>query len=150
MGFPVPKLVSELDYKIKTLEWSRYELKDGDIVKVINIPVKIFLTDQKSYEDLPVYGIFWHHIISVITPQEKRGKPSKEIPLKKLEKLPHKDVEWKILEEPFSEFELIGEPIIIKAKTVVTRIQVVEGVFDKWGNKMLKVTHDVISHPEKG
>jgi hypothetical protein len=47
---PAPRIVKELDFKIIKEDWFVYKLKDGSILKVKPVLVRVFETDQVDPE----------------------------------------------------------------------------------------------------
>ncbi|MHA1401856.1 MAG: hypothetical protein ACTSQE_16015 [Candidatus Heimdallarchaeaceae archaeon] len=93
-----------MDFTIQSLSFCRYEVEDGTILRILNVPIKIFRLAEYDQQGFPEYIIQNQNIVSALVPQELRGEPSKE-PFN-----PNKErmnlVDFVMLKEPINTFEL--------------------------------------------
>jgi hypothetical protein len=66
----VPKVVRELEFKVLKEDWFIYKLKDGSILKIKPILIKVFETDQINPEKgEKVYGFEGTNVVVIKSPE---------------------------------------------------------------------------------
>lgn len=120
MGIKDIKIEEEVDFEIQNLSLSKYELEDGTILRICEIPNKIFRAQNPDDSTKPSYIIAWQTNISAIVKPNLKGVPSKEKFDPKTDKL--MEIEFIPLKEPINYFWL-GDGTIIKSRIIVNSIK---------------------------
>jgi len=142
----VPHPVKELEFKVLRENWFMYKLKDGTILRIKHVPIKIFETDQINPETgKKILAFEGRNIALVKSPENLKGKPTLPLmpPVEAL-KLDKEIVEIEeTIHEPWNVYELEnGEKI--KLKIVVKNIYRIKGKYDEEGNPYYVVQFEVI------
>ncbi len=111
------KFEVEVVYDFLEFKWSIYELKDGTILRLVNIPNKIFRAVDRGPQGEPRYFLFGQNTVTAMC--EKKGEPNKS-PFDPTRK-DLTQIGFEEMEEPWNEF-LLSDGTIIKQKTILTRV----------------------------
>jgi hypothetical protein len=131
-----PKVVRELEFKVLKEEWFIYRLKDGSILKIKPVLIKVFETDQVNPQTgEKVYVFEGTNIVTVRSPENLKGMPTLPLPSPpealKLDK-EAVDIE-ETVQEQWNLYEL-EDGKRIKQKIVIVNIYKIKGKYDKYGN----------------
>lgn len=145
---PAPRLVKELDFKVIKEQWLTIKLKDGSIVKLKPVLLKVFETDAKDpMTGESVYMYEGHNVVSVRSPENLRGNPSEHMPSPtealKMPKETRKEIDFEVIDPSWNSYELENGKII-KTKAVVTNVYKIAGVFDRYGNPYYVVRSQMV------
>ncbi|UJG41512.1 MAG: hypothetical protein K9W45_03375 [Candidatus Heimdallarchaeum aukensis] len=113
------RIEEDLDFEIQQLNFSRYEVEDGTILRILNIPTKIFRLADYDKQGFPEYLVQHKNIVSALVPQELRGEASHEIFNLKKDRVDI--IEFIPLEEPFNEFKL-GDGTLLRIRLIVNQV----------------------------
>jgi hypothetical protein len=132
-----PRPVKELEFKVVKEDWFVYQLKDGSILKIKPILLRVFETDGTD----PITGkkillLEGQNVVVVRSPEGLKGAPTLPLPpppeALKLDK-EEVEIEKVIYEPPWNIYELEnGEKI--KQKVVVISVYKIKGKYDAQGN----------------
>jgi hypothetical protein len=131
-----PRLIKELEFKIVKEDWFIYRLKDGSILKVKPVLIKVFETDQVDPAGKKIYATLGQNIVTVTSPENLKGTPTLPLPppneALKLDK-EEVEVEHAIYDPRWNIYELEnGEKL--KVKIVITHVYKIKGKYDEFGN----------------
>jgi hypothetical protein len=139
--------VRELNFKTIKEDWLVYKLKDGSIIKIKPVLVKIFEINQID----PITGknmlyFITQNILDVKSPDDLKGPPDPLLPsLEEMKKLDKKEVEIEevIGEEGWNLYEL-EDGRVVKTKTIVIHIYRINGRYDWLGNPWYYVQTQIV------
>jgi len=75
-----PRFVKELEFKVIKEDWFVYKLKDGSILKVKPVLVRVFETDQVGPDGQKVLAIMGQNVVGVRSPENLKGTPTLPLP----------------------------------------------------------------------
>jgi hypothetical protein len=152
MSLP-PRLVKELEFKIIKEDWFIYKLKDGSILKVKPVLVKVFETDQVGPDGKKIFAFIGQNIVAVSSPENLKGRATLPLPSPtdalKLDK-EEVEIDKPIYEPQWNIYELEnGERI--KTKIVITHVYRIKGKYTETGDPYYVIQSTTIagSSPER-
>jgi hypothetical protein len=142
-----PRVVKELEFKILKEDWFVYKLKDGSILKIKPVLMRVFETGQVHPETgKKVYEFEGTTIIAVRSPENLKGKPTLPLPPpQEALKLDKEEIDIEeTIQEPWNLYELEnGEKI--KQKIVILNIYKIKDKYDKDGNPYYIVQSQIVA-----
>jgi hypothetical protein len=148
-----PRIVKELDFKIIKEDWFVYKLKDGSILKVKPVLVRVFETDQVDPEGKKILAFVGQNIVTVRSPENLKGTPTLPLPpptdALKLDK-EEIEIDEPIYDPQWNIYELEnGEKI--KTKIVITHVYRIKGKYSEMGDPyyVIQSTTVTASSPER-
>jgi hypothetical protein len=131
-----PRLVKELEFKIIKEDWFIYKLKDGSVLRVKPVLIKVFETDQVGPDGKKILVFNGQNIVAVSSPENLKGTPTLPLPpptdALKLDK-EEVEIDKTIYDPQWNIYELEnGEKI--KTKIVITHVYRVKGKYSETGD----------------
>lgn len=109
----------EVDFSIVKLQLNKYELDDGSILRVCDLPNKIYRIKPKTPQGIPEYLILWKPNTSALIRPEQRGPPSNSPFDPNID--PKSPIDFELLREPFNFYEL-SDGTRLKVRLVLERV----------------------------
>jgi hypothetical protein len=131
----LPRLIKELEFKIIKEDWFIYKLKDGSILKVKPVLVKVFETDQVGPDGKKILAFIGQNIVTVRSPENLKGTPTPLPHPTEALKLDKEEVEIDehIYDPQWNIYELEnGEKI--KTKIIITHVYRIKGKYTETGD----------------
>jgi hypothetical protein len=130
------RLIKEFEFKIIKEDWFIYKLKDGSILKVKPVLVKVFETDQVGPDGKKILAFMGQNIVTVRSPENLKGTPTLPLPhpteALKLDK-EEVEIDEHIYDPQWNIYELEnGEKI--KTKIVITHVYRIKGKYAETGD----------------
>lgn len=72
------KIEEDVDLNIVELNFNKYNVEDGTILRVLDIPTKVLRLTECDAKGYPQYVFQGRYTVSALVPVKLRGKPSKE------------------------------------------------------------------------
>jgi hypothetical protein len=148
-----PRPVKELEFKIIREDWFIYKLKDGSILKVKPVLVKVFETDQVGPDGKKILAFIGQNIVTVSSPENLKGMATLPLPSPtdalKLDK-EEVEIDKPVYEPQWNIYKLEnGEKI--KTKIVITHVYRIKGKYDETGDPYYVIQSSTIvgSSPER-
>jgi hypothetical protein len=148
-----PRPVKELNFKIIKEDWFIYKLKDGSILKVKPVLIKVFETDQVGPDGKKVLAFHGQNIVAVSSPENLKGTPTLPLPSPtdalKLDK-EEVEIDGSIYDPQWNIYELENGQII-KSKIVIVHVYRIKGKYNEMGDPYYVVQSVTItgSSPER-
>lgn len=133
----------DVEFEFFKFQWNRYELDDGTVLKICNIPVKILRLKERDPQGQPKYMVVSaNKILTAHVKLANRGPPSMEKFNPKTDIM--NDIEFQHEREPWNEFQL-SDGYKLRTKLIITKVKVSEkrnqfGEFIYYVNSSLNVT----------
>jgi hypothetical protein len=145
--FLPPRIVRELEFKVIKEDWFIYKLKDGSILKIKPVLVRVFETDQVDPEGKKIPVFMGQNIVTVRSPENLKGTPTLPLPpptdALKLDK-EEVEIEEPIYDPQWNFYELEnGEKI--KTKIVITHVYRIKGKYTETGDPYYVVQSTTVS-----
>lgn len=152
IDIPLTKIIGKR-FKVKKLQYNTYELDHSEVkgqLRLVAIPVNIFevpeeLLPKGAKSELPSYMINFQTIVGFTNAGVK--KPPKLMPQDiDITTAKKTDITMFMIDntnEPWNEFILQGNPpIMIRTKTVLTKLEWIDEYTDIFGDPALWASHD--------
>lgn len=150
-----PEKITSLQFRIKKLNYNRYQIDHGEIKGVLylaNVVTNIgeisadMIPEDRRISNEPQVGVSYQPIVSFIN-QGKRNTPT-EIPTNKdminKEKIDLTDFIVREEDyEPWNEYVIQGDPPrILKTKSVLNKVQAIAGIYNNLGDPYILANHN--------
>jgi hypothetical protein len=148
-----PRPVKELNFKVIKEDWFIYKLKDGSILKVKPVLIKVFETDQVGPDGKKVLAFNGQNIVAVSSPENLKGTPTLPLPSPtdalKLDK-EEVEIDSSIYDPQWNIYELENGQKI-KSKIVIVHVYRIKGKYNETGDPYYVVQSVTItgSSPER-
>ncbi len=147
-----PTQFIDLDFIIRKISWSLYEINHDKVkgtIRVIGMPTNIYEVPDKflpSEVPRPQVLISVQGVIGFKN-EGKKGTPGAQLTLGQFQSLPKDDLTSFVTprDEPFNEFiaSRKGKPaLLVRARTVLMKLDVVRDKFTPTGDPQIWVTHN--------
>ncbi len=116
----------DLDFEVKKFEFNRYKLKDGTVLRLVCVPVKIMKTEKYDNRGIPQYVVQSQSILSAVVDDALRGPSEIFNPLEQISPEDLEPIDFDPIIEPWNEYEL-SDGVILKFRTSVTQVDRYKG-----------------------
>jgi len=131
-----PRFVKELEFKVIKEDWFVYKLKDGSILKVKPVLIRVFETDQVGPDGKKILAIIGQNVVGVRSPENLKGIPTLPLPSPtdalKLDK-EEVEIDEPIYDPQWNIYELENEKKI-RTKIVITNVYRIKGKYAETGD----------------
>ena len=98
------EIEEDVDLNIVELNFNKYSVEDGTILRVLDIPTKVLRLTEFDAKGYPQYVFQGRYTVSALVPAKLRGKPSKE-PFNQKKDVTEQ-LDFSSIVEPWNTFEL--------------------------------------------
>jgi hypothetical protein len=132
------------------IEWSIYDIYHPDVrgtIRLAGVPSKIYEVPRKNLPASalgPVFTLAIQGRVGFVNQGRKGTSDPRDITSKGYPKLPKEDITSyaHARDEPLNEFLVEGNPpLLVRTKTVLTKVELVKDRYDAFGDPQIIVSH---------
>ena len=141
----------ERPFRVLKIEWSIYDIDHPDVkgtIRVVGIPSKIYevpRNDLPSNRLGPVLTLVIQGRVGFTNQGKKGASDPRPITPDDYQKLPREDITNRAhpRDEPLNQFLVEGTPpLLVRTRTILTRVELVKGRYDAFGDPQVLVAHN--------
>lgn len=138
-------------FRVLKIEWSIYDIYHPDVrgtIRLVGVPSKIYEVPRKNLPASalgPVFTLAIQGTVGFVNQGKKGTSDPREITPEEYPKLPKEDITFyaHARDEPLNEFLVEGSPpILVRTKTVLTKVEFVKDRYDAFGDPQIIVSHN--------
>jgi hypothetical protein len=136
LGIQPEHIKLEIDFDVIKEHFVTIKLKDGSIIKLKAVMLKIFDTDLPRLGSHEMMHVFeGQNLVTVSSPEKLHGKPTKDPPpWDKALELPKEEIEVVETTDPGWNEYVLKDGKKVKTKSVITNVYKIKNIFDQHGN----------------
>ena len=138
-------------FRVLKIEWSIYDLYHPDVrgtIRLVGVPSKIYEVPRKDLPAKalgPVFTLAIQGTVGFVNQGRKGASDPREITAEEYPKLPKEDISSYAhpRDEPLNEVLVDGSPpLLVRTKTVLTKLEHVKDRYDAFGDPQIVVSHN--------